>query len=388
MDPIPDGNERLCSDDYRSVRAEKEGFLTDFSMRSYHAGQQLYSNGKHAHAIMALKYGITHDPSDIRLHVMLIMAFKSLNRTAEAERHTRILGKLLRTEEEVRSIRETLENWKIIPNTGGDLPWTSRNDPPLLTTSLLGIDAGFGNQFFQYSFHKLYAEKYGMQYEVGDWSGRKLFGLRDPEVSRILPFILEIEYWRNDVFSVPPLELGLCDRDSQGYFQYNTRYYLPFREKVFTFFQPASMVNWSLQPFLREIRNKGNTLVAIHLRLGDASSQGRPSNVRMYVDWLKAVWPTLMQPVLYLATDNLELAQKELQEFYPVTCEGFSFPLPEANYYPDFFMMTQADILVAGNSTFSFSASMLNQRANTFLRPDAENQKLVAYDPWGSTPTL
>ena len=382
------GNQRLYPDDFRSAQAAETHFLNDFSMRALQAGQKLYSLGKHAHAAMAFKYGLAHDPSEARLHIMLIVAYKGLEKKVEMERQFRILGKILRTEEDIRSVQDTLENWNYIPNSGEDLPWTSRNEPPFLTNSLFGTDGAFGNQIFQYAFPKLYAEKYGLQYEINDWSGRKLFGLQDPAISRILPFIIEIEYLRDDVFALPPLELGLCDRDSQGYFQFHTAAYRPFKEKFIGFFQPTSMVKWAMQPFMQEIRCKGKTLVAVHLRLKDAATQNRAASLPIYINWLKEIWPTLDAPILFLASDDLDAVRQEFQPFSPFTSEMLRFPISEANYYPDFFVMTQADILAAGNSTFSFAASMLNQTAKLFVRPDVGNTKLLPYDPWDSHPTV
>ena len=54
--------------------------------------------------------------------------------------------------------------------------------------------------------------------------------------------------------------------------------------------------------------------------------------------------------------------------------------------------MTCADRLAISNSTFSFTAAMLNQRspssAHAFVRPVPDARALVPFDPWDSYPLL
>ena len=139
---------------------------------------------------------------------------------------------------------------------------------------------------------------------------------------------------------------------------------------------------------LADVRRRGRTLVAVHIRRGDAKAQNRNANVGIYVAWLRALWPTLDDPILFLATDDAEGVQADLAEFNPVTAEGIRLPIPETGFYPDFYMLTQADYLAAGDSTFSSAASMLNERAKAFVRPNAANTALEPFDPWNFTPTL
>ena len=44
--------------------------------------------------------------------------------------------------------------------------------------------------------------------------------------------------------------------------------------------------------------------------------------------------------------------------------------------------MTQADKVLTANSSFSFMATMLNENGTEFLRPCAETERLVRFDPW------
>ena len=56
--------------------------------------------------------------------------------------------------------------------------------------------------------------------------------------------------------------------------------------------------------------------------------------------------------------------------------------------YLDFYVMTQADKVLTANSSFSFVAAMLNENATAFLRPCAEKDCLVPFDPWDAEALL
>ena len=387
MDSPSAGNQPHYPPHYRSPRAVAENFRNDFSMRPYLAGSQLYGGGRHQNALMAFRYGLERDPAEFRLHMMVIMTYMCLRKKEEAERQLAKLRDLHPSEEIARTITDLIGRWQYVPDSVGELP-VGPGAEPAITMSLLGLDGQFGNQVFQYAYSKLYAEKFGLRFESYDWIGRRLFGLWDPDVSRILPFVLEIEYLRDDPFSVPPAEQGVLNRDTQGYFQFPTKVFAPYRGRFLSFFKPVSAVAWALRSFLSEIRSGDATLVAIHLRLGDAAGQGRNACVRNYVEWLNGLWPTLKNPVLYLASDDLEAVRGELQAFRPITSERVGLPMAGMDFYPDFHVMTQADYLAAGNSTFSFAAAMLNERAKAFVRPDSTNSRLVPFDPWDAAPIL
>ncbi|MDB5105021.1 MAG: methyltransferase FkbM family [Fibrobacteres bacterium] len=381
-------NPRLYNLDLRSQRAVSENFLNDFSMRAHDAGNLLYCQGRTLNALMAFKYGLTHDPSELRLHLMTIVTHITLGRNADANRHIEILRRLFPKGDFDGTLQSTLNKWEYIANSAGNQPITLRNDPACFTCSLLGIDGEFGNQIFQYAFMRIYSDKYGLRFETYDWIGKRLFGLKEARISRILPFILEIEYCTEDPFALPPLELGVCDRDTQGYFQGNTRFLAPYKDGFRSMFKPIAAVESIMQEFMARVRVGGKTLVAIHLRRGSARTQGRMSGTGIYLEWLRALWPTLDAPVLFLASDDLAGVRADLAEFNPITAEDVRMPFQKADFYPDFFVLTQADYLAAGNSTYSFAASMLNSRARMFVRPDAAQTVLVPYDPWNDTPTL
>jgi hypothetical protein len=57
---------------------------------------------------------------------------------------------------------------------------------------------------------------------------------------------------------------------------------------------------------------------------------------------------------------------------------------PPLAFLLDFYVMTQADALAISNSSFSFLAALLNERAEAFVRPSLEERTLAPFDPWDS----
>ena len=135
---------------------------------------------------------------------------------------------------------------------------------------------------------------------------------------------------------------------------------------------------------MAKLAAKGKTLVALHLRRGDFGHGPfwiAPES--WYLDWLATLWPQLDQPVLYIASDDPNIF-RQFAAYSPVTAADFEPPIPGAEFYDDFHVLSQADHLAISNSGFSFVAGLLNSRARGFLRPDLARRQLVAYDPWNA----
>ena len=103
-----------------------------------------------------------------------------------------------------------------------------------------------------------------------------------------------------------------------------------------------------------------------------------------YKEWLRGFWETLEEPVLFIASDEPEKAVGDFLEYDPVTAKDLGAILPEADFFPDFYLLSQCDAVAISNSSFSFAACMLNQRARFFFRPLLGEKKLIPFDPWNS----
>ena len=253
-----------------------------------------------------------------------------------------------------------------------------------LVMSTLGSNGRFGNQLLQYILLRALGEVHKLTVEAPEWLGRWLFDLSDPYPGSPLPVLAE----DGDNLACLMLEkagpTALMDRDIWGYGCYHTRFYRPHRELMQRLFSPGEWLRPRTEATVQKIAAKGKTLVALHLRRGDFG-QGPfwIAPEAWYLEWLKMVWLHLEHPVLYVASDDPALFRK-FAAYSPITATAIGAPLVGAEFYDDFHVLTQANYLAISNSTFSFVAALLNKRAECFVRPDATEKRLVAFDPWNS----
>ena len=141
-----------------------------------------------------------------------------------------------------------------------------------------------------------------------------------------------------------------------------------------------------LDEALARLRAGGKTLVAIHLRRGDFSGGATfwPAPEAWYLRWLKEVWSTLANPVLYVATDDPKNVLPQFAAYQPLTTGDLNMMVNGAEYYSDFYVLSQCDVLGISNSTFSFAAAMMNTTATLFVRPEPVAERMIEFDPWTS----
>lgn len=259
---------------------------------------------------------------------------------------------------------------------------------PVITMSTLGRNGRFANQIFQYAFLKIYAKEHNLRVETPSWIGQYLFGCQDPVISRQLPVVQEPT---NDLASavIANTEKVFKNVDFWGYFQYRTKYYEPHKEFFRSLFNAIPEVETKMAAALARLRSKGKTVVGLHLRRGDYGYKCffiAPSE--WYKEWLEGLWETLEEPVLFIASDEPEKTIGDFAEYNPITAKDLDIELPQADFYPDFYLLSQCDIVAISNSSFSFAACMLNERGKFFFRPHLKAKKLIPFDPWNSNPIL
>jgi hypothetical protein len=264
-----------------------------------------------------------------------------------------------------------------------------------VTMSTLGTNGRYGNQLFQYAFLRLIAEHHGLRVQTSPWVGQQLFGHNDPPVSVRLPAALEGRDIPDGVFPIRLMDIVPANREFWGYFQFDTVHYAPFRDFLRGLFQPVPALRDRLVPALERLRGQRGAgmprdLVALHIRRGDYQPSGlffaAPS--AWYLEWLRELWPTLQNPLLYIATDEPDKVLPEFAEFQPVSARDLAVEVSAAAYYPDFWVLTQADYVATSNSSFSFFATLLNERGKAFMRPHQLFKRLIPYDPWNAAPLL
>lgn len=248
----------------------------------------------------------------------------------------------------------------------------------------LGQNGRFGNQIFQYFFLRIYGQVHRLQVEVPEWIGRWLFDLDDPYPGDPLPQVRE-----NLDLMGPSLSESsrpaLTNHDLWGFCQCHTSYFRPHQMLFRTLCRPGARLQPVADRVMARLKERGRTLVAIHARRGDyvGGEFFWPTPTAWYLEWLKAIWPSLDEPVLYIASDD-DSVHREFSAFSPITALDVAGVIPGAEMYPDFHILSCADVLAISNSSFSVSAAMLNDRARSYMRPEPNERRLVPFDPWNT----
>lgn len=259
-----------------------------------------------------------------------------------------------------------------------------------LASTLLGRHGRFGNQLLQYGVLRLYAARHGLTLEAPPWPGRHLYGLDDPLPGPALPRLPEREVEASVMASLGGARLSgaegavLADRDVTAYFCGDTSVLAPHREAFRGFFTPGPQIRPWADALTTRLRAADRTVVALHIRRGDFGwGPFWMAPESWYLRWLEAAWPGLDRPVLYVATDDPRCLSA-FAAYQPLSARDLAEPIPGAEFLTDFHVLCEADLVAVSNSSFSFVATMLNQRARSVVRPDKARQALVPYDPWSS----
>lgn len=258
----------------------------------------------------------------------------------------------------------------------------------VVSMSKLGRKGRFGNQIFQYMFLRTYARRHGARTMCPLWVGNYLFGTDDPPVTQRLPVIKEKDEHTIEDTVIPHARQPFLNCDFEGYFQYHTSYYAPDRDFIRQLFRPVGVAAHCVQAGWDWTEGMGRTCVGVHVRRGDYGKKG--FFWRTPVAWFRAelerLWPDLERPWLYVATDEPAVVD-EFEGFPRVSAAHCPDGLPEnAKFYMDFYALTQADVLLIPNSTFSFAAAMLNERLKFAKRSWLCDQSFHYFEPWYDLP--
>jgi tetratricopeptide (TPR) repeat protein len=257
---------------------------------------------------------------------------------------------------------------------------------PIITMSSLGKNGRFANQIFQYAFLKIYAKEHNLMTETSEWIGQYLFGHNDPPISHKLPEVRvqpKTDYMADAL--IPKSQTPFNNVDFWGYFQYHTRYYAPHKEYFCSLFKPVPEIEAKMRETLNKLRSIGRTIVGLHLRRKDYGYGPffiAPNE--WYKEWLSSLWKSLNEPLLFIASDEPKKVISDFDDYRPIIVKDLGIELPKAEYYPDFYLLSQCDIVAISNSSYSFAACMLNENCKLFLRPHLPSKKLIPFDPWNS----
>lgn len=258
-----------------------------------------------------------------------------------------------------------------------------RRDRPHLTMASLGSYGRFAQTVNEYVAVRLYAEKYGMEFLTPDWVGHAFFSLDDP---RLDPAVLpEFQGWlqqRKDFARGFDEQVTDPFRD-RDLFLGGSPVNPMLKERqadILSWLTPRPCWNRFLEPPVEALRRRGRTLVTVHIRQTDWWNQDY-TPLSLYLDWLDGLWPTLEDPVLFVATDEPSVVP-EFARFNPTTPADFPVRWEGLEYLQDFHVMTRADILAISTGSFAVTAAALNPAPRLLLHPAEGNRKLEPFQVW------
>ncbi|MEX2199838.1 MAG: hypothetical protein WD711_00465 [Dongiaceae bacterium] len=275
-------------------------------------------------------------------------------------------------------------NWGMPPS-----PRRRQSDRPGLSVSRLGISGRFGNQLLQYGIARLIAERHGLAFEAPDWIGRDLFRFDDPLLTHpTRPPIENGEEAAMQALVAPPTIEAPPDArlngDLSGFFQSPTGQWAARRDNFRKLFAFQGKAASAIDLAWNRLADKGDPVVAIHLRRGDFGRKGFwIAPTEWYIAWLNQIWPQLPHAVLYVASDDAAVIA-DFKRFDPVVSEDIADALPGAEFLIDFAMLMRSPVLGISNSSFSFVAAMLNPNLTTSFRPMRQRRSLIPFDPWNA----
>ena len=268
---------------------------------------------------------------------------------------------------------------------------------------------GWGNQFFISLFGRVWARRHHQTWiNTGQpFPGTHLYGWPADTLPRQPPVPMRrLEETAVDLYDDYEKTCGhkarnYDDTEIDGYLQCNTRRHAADRAWIqHELFKLTPAVAALLDPFVDAVRARGQTVIALQLRHGDFGWGPFPiAPNAWYLGWLQANWQRFVSPVLYIATNAPDRAREDFAAFKPMFrsdiphafAPGFKLtlspPHDNVDYFPDFHILTQADVALISNSTFGVAASLLNTRPGAeFHRPDFWQGGMKAMDPWNTWP--
>ena len=200
----------------------------------------------------------------------------------------------------------------------------------------------FGNCAIQYCAARGIAEEFGAQLRTPAWVGQKIFQLNDPPIQ-------EQSSVKSDEHNLVATD-GICDLHS--YCQNQT---------ACDFYSRSDVKRWFVwRPEILKLlhENVSTPCVLVHLRHGDYKELNYPMvSKEGAVKFLKSI-----------GEDYYNIISEEV----PTVCGKFQ---NELAWVPDFWKLVNAEILLRGNSSFSFFAAILAQESQVVYSPVIDGLK-------------
>ena len=250
--------------------------------------------------------------------------------------------------------------------------------------STLVEGAGFANQLWRYACVKLYALRHGLTPAIPEWEGNQLYGLRDESCAGFdFPKLdypgfadNDREFWYEEY---PPVDVDL-----RGFFQEIPECWRKHRPLLKRLFQLSPENVQAIDSWRDAVTDGGRrTLVAVSVRRGDYRKLQTVPQFRFvpeewYLDWLRAIWPRLQDPLLFVTTDEPDTVMAHFREFETISTPHGSL----AHHVRDFEVLRRADYLAICNSSFPRMAAILAPPGQQCFIPSFTTQAFEPYEPW------
>ena len=259
----------------------------------------------------------------------------------------------------------------------------------VVSMSMFHRGAAFANQLFRYSGVKLYALRNGLSAEFPPWQGNELFGLEDKSCAGLALSRLTFKGFATDDRYLWDSENPPINVDLEGYFQELPECWRKHRPFLRSLFQLSPELTQTLDDWRRNVTDGGQrTLVAVHVRRGDYRDYKdqipffRLVPEQWYLDWLRAIWPILRNPILFVSTDEPDAIRPVFQEFETISAKALPADPALPEYVRDFEVLRRADYLAMCNSSFSRMASILAPATQKCFLPSFKTGAFAPYEPW------
>jgi hypothetical protein len=253
-----------------------------------------------------------------------------------------------------------------------------------VSVELLNNLGRWGNQSIVYAAMRAYAEEYGCALSIPSiWPGNVLFGLCD---SPILPVSLPDygEIYLSKYLPIPPSSDEIVGHDFRGYAQYHTSWWSPSRKESVHKIKPTQKIMQCLDTkgMRTKWHNSGKTRIGMHIRRGDAGfREYHLTPISWYHEWLDKWWGQFNEPVLYMACED-QSDYNSFAEYHPYTTAMLETTLDPV--WADWIMLRDCNVLVTGNSSFSFSAGLYSTKLNRFFRSNIASEQIDEEDFWNT----
>ncbi len=260
----------------------------------------------------------------------------------------------------------------------------------VVSMSGLVKSAGFANQLFRYCCAKLYALRHGLTAAFPPWQGNELFGLEDKSCLDLELPVLSFGGFAKDDRDFWYVENPPINMDLLGYFQELPECWRRHRPLLRRLFQLSPELTQTLDAWRQNVTDGGRrTLVAVHVRRGDYRDfqKNQVPFFRLvpeqwYLAWLRAIWPTLRDPVLFVSTDEPDAILPVFREFETISAQALPVHPGLPEHIRDFEILKRADYLALCNSSFSRMAAILAPSTQKCFLASFETGTFAPYEPW------